>query len=201
MGHDRHGRGAGGPVVGGHPVYPQRWAVVGHSLNTTPEGAAWPVSIATLWGSGNGTRRTITNYAVGGATAAEVVTQYNTSVKNQGFYGLVAFGGYNTLNTSATAQEVFDILDAIYSDAYSAGLKLVVISEPPTRSLSSVTIVTKVRAFNTLLQSSSRGQYVNWFDFVNDGADSSSATYTSDAIHPNAAGATALAGLVDAKLP
>lgn len=149
------------------------------------------------------------SFAVGSAQTGSATglykgmrTQYNDHVAGRGYDAIIVMGGVNDINSGVSVQTVKDNLDWIYSQAKSAGMKVIAIPILPwgCYSQSSTTKIANTKDVNSWIRSNSKVDYfIDAYDEFKEGNDCLRSIYKADEVHPNATGHSKLAELINNK--
>lgn len=158
---------------------------------------------------GQALNRPIYNIGFTGANVAQCVVAYQTSVAGKGYTGLTVLCGVNDLIANTSAATIYASLTSIYDAAIASGLRLTIGTILPWSGYASWDAgkQTQTLALNTLILGYCAAHVgtATCVDFYNSALRSGTAlagAYDSgDGIHPNAAGATVMAGLWQAANP
>jgi len=180
-------------------------ATVGDSISVDPPGSDlynhYPSLLKSVYGVS-----TSDSFAVGASQTGSSPSpfkgmrlQYSENVAGQGYDALIIMGGVNDVASGVSASTTEANLDWMYSQAKTAGMKVVAFSILPWGcfSSSSPAMMTKTKEINTWIKTNSNVDYfIDAYDEFSDGSDCLKASYNLDNIHVNRAGHDKLALMI-----
>ncbi len=155
-------------------------------------------------------QRPVYNHGVGSDTAAQCATRWASNISGKGYSSLVVECGVNSLGAGLSAAAIYATLSGIWDAARAQGMTVRPMTICPWKNAAGWTAgrQTETEALNTMIRDYGTTNSLAVIDCYaglgGEGGDPAVllAIYNSgDNIHPNAAGAAALAGLVAASSP
>jgi lysophospholipase L1-like esterase len=180
-------------------------ATVGDSISVDPPGSDlynhYPSLLKSVYGVS-----TSDSFAVGASQTGSSPSpfkgmrlQYSENVAGKGYDALIIMGGVNDVASGVSASTTEANLDWMYSQAKTAGMKVVAISILPWGcfSSSSPAMMVKTKEINAWIKTNSNVDFfIDAYDEFNDGNDCLKASYNLDNIHVNRAGHDKLALMI-----
>ena len=143
------------------------------------------------------------NAGIGSQTTTQMLARFDADVVDVGTDWLVLFAGINDIGATsdpATAT-IQSNLESMYDQALAAGYEVIACTVYPTDFMTTAAQKASRAAVNTWIVNyvaANPGMYLcDWAPAMESSADVLNATYSDDGVHPNAAGATAMAGVLD----
>jgi lysophospholipase L1-like esterase len=146
----------------------------------------------------------VQNFGVPGIQSATCLSNWRSFVQGKGYSTIVLLCGVNDLAAGAAAASIYANLNTVYQEALSEGMRVLAVRLTPWAAAGSWSPAkqTQTDALNALIDATSLVVPVNTDSMGTGSPLVLAAAYDSgDGLHPNAAGSTSLAALVQAANP